>query len=823
MRHPGHPRLRADLHELINLIFEVAARGMGAYERLKRERGLLDFVDQEVLALRLLDRPDTLDMLRDQLDLVLVDEFQDTSPLQLAIFLKLAGVATRSVWVGDPKQAIFGFRGTDPALMDAAIESLVNPSRDPDLVAAAIDAVTSQSQVETLNTSYRSRPELVAITNAVFARAFSLHQGMPEARVRLRPDRHESPELGPAISHWPLLGSGRMSGATRAHAVAAGARALLDTGALIWDRHTRSQRPATFADVAILCRTNDQCRQVSEALGQLGIASVVARVGLLDSAEAQVLIAGLELWVDPRDRLAAATLARVLDHPDDPEVFLNTVLAPNARDALAASPAVALFVQSLASSSVTAGGESRDLDVLAATDAVVNALDLRRLCASWGSATQRTANLDALRAHASSYCDERRAGGDAPSVVGFLTYLRSLISDSLWDKSRHDTAARVGPDESVTVSTWHAAKGLEWPIVILFGLENIREPEAYGVHVLTDRTRFDVGDPLGGRWIHFWPNPYTTGNQGGPIKDAYARSPAFQQVLRQSEREALRVLYVGWTRARDQLVLAAENGKLLGGLLNTLEKIEPGLIVDPGVTKATLVETTWGRHALKLQVTPCQPLEATPSTVHPGTIRTGRPGTAYPAGSIVPSAAPPRKCRLGEPVVLGAPAQFRQAAGLIDRNNLGMAVHAFFAADDPDRASAERLAIAGGLLQRYAVADAMAGGELVALADRLWRWTTSQFGEHVVVRREWPVGLRFDVGTIALGTVDLILEGDGFVAVVDHKSFGLAAAAEKVDILGGQLGSYADALKQARPTSLVSTWVHLALAGLIVPAEVVAD
>jgi len=110
----------------------------------------------------------------------------------LAIFLGLAGLARKCVWVGDPKQAIYGFRGTDPALMDAAIESLSSPFRDPDLISAAVDAVASQSPVQTLSVSYRSRPSLVELTNAIFARAFSAQQDMPEARVRIQPHRIES-------------------------------------------------------------------------------------------------------------------------------------------------------------------------------------------------------------------------------------------------------------------------------------------------------------------------------------------------------------------------------------------------------------------------------------------------------------------------------------------------------------------------------------------------------------------------------------------------------------------------------------------------------
>jgi ATP-dependent helicase/nuclease subunit A len=806
-RHPQHPRLRDELHQLIRLMFDVASRGLEAYQSLKRERGLLDFVDQEVHALKLLSRPDIREVLREQLDLVLVDEFQDTSPLQLAIFLKLAELAAESVWVGDPKQAIFGFRGTDPALMDAAIESLASPSRDPDLVAAAVDAVASRSSVETLSTSYRSRPDLVAITNAIFARAFSVHQGMPEDRVRLRPDRTESLELGPAVSHWPLSSPARITQDQLAEAVAAGAGQVLGRRPMIWDRSAGDQRPVTGRDLAILCRTNKQCLGVSEALGKLGLASVVARVGLLETAEAQVLLWGLRLWVDPRDRLAAAYLLRILDHPEDAATFVTRVLDPEAHERLSSSaPAAAVLA---------ARAQAPDLDVLPAIDVVIDALDLRRLCAGWGNEAQRTANLDALRAHASSYCDERRAGGDAPSLVGFLAYVDDLVEERRWGKARSDTAARVGTEDAITVSTWHAAKGLEWPIVILFGLESVRDPQAYGVHVLTDRATFDVNDPLGGRWIHFWPNPYTNSVQKGPIKEAYAASPAFRQIAHQGDREALRVLYVGWTRARDRLILAAQEGKLLEGLLGTLDTIEPGLIVDPATGTAGPVDANWAGHSFKLQVDAYQPAAPVAATHGPGSIRTGRvAGTEYPAATVAPSSAPSRPGRLGDPVPLGPPVRMK---GTVKVDDLGTALHAFLAADDPQREGRERHQMAAGLLKRYDVAGALEAAELVELADRLWRWARNQFGESSVVRSEWPLRLRLDSGTVVQGTADLLVEAQDAIGIIDHKSFGLAAASARAEPLAGQLGCYADAVARARPGKLVSTWVHLPFDGVIVP------
>ena len=87
---------------------------MQAFSDFKKKAGLIDFVDQEHLSLKLLERQDVRAILNEKLDIVLVDEFQDTSPIQLALFVQLAGLAPRSIWVGDQKQAIYGFRGTIP-------------------------------------------------------------------------------------------------------------------------------------------------------------------------------------------------------------------------------------------------------------------------------------------------------------------------------------------------------------------------------------------------------------------------------------------------------------------------------------------------------------------------------------------------------------------------------------------------------------------------------------------------------------------------------------------------------------------------------------
>ena len=490
-RHVEHPRLRRDLRRLIALLFEVSAATATAYQNHKREVGVVDFVDQEVLALALLRRPDVREALAGQIDLILVDEFQDTSPIQLALFLELAKLAPESVWVGDPKQAIFGFRGTDPSLMDAAIESLVSPRLDAELVERAAETVGRG--FETLGVSYRSRPALVDITSGIFARAFE-RLGTPPERTRLVSNVATEPEgLGPILEYWPLdldRSAGTENVAGRAAAVAAGVRDLLARDPAIRMRPS-GICPARPRDVAVLCRTNKQTQAVADALAALRVPAVVPRMGLLDTAEAQVVRAGLALWIDPDDALAAAELVRVTTYATDLDALIARALEAPGRDAFRDDPIVARLLARREA--------GHDLAPVAAVEQIIDVTELRELCAGWGESAQRLANLDAMRAHATVYSTEAAKSSRAATLGGLLRHFDRLApSVARWDETASDRQALLAAEDAVTVSTWHRAKGLEWPITIVFGLESMREPSSYGVHVMSDRIAFDAEDPLAG-------------------------------------------------------------------------------------------------------------------------------------------------------------------------------------------------------------------------------------------------------------------------------------------------------------------------------------
>ncbi|MBW1778981.1 MAG: UvrD-helicase domain-containing protein, partial [Deltaproteobacteria bacterium] len=229
-----HPQLHEDIQNYCRTLFKVAAEALRKYQETKERLGMIDFIDQEQRLLDALKQPEVFEPLKEELELLLVDEFQDTSPIQLALFLKLAEAAREAVFVGDIKQAIYGFRGSDPDLMLAVQREIENQGH----------------QVQILETSYRSRPALVDYTNALFIPAFSDH--IPEDQVRLTPSRKEVTGE-PAVAHWILCGKNT---ASHHDALAFGIERLVDSGYRVEDKESGSLRKVRYGDIAVLARTN---------------------------------------------------------------------------------------------------------------------------------------------------------------------------------------------------------------------------------------------------------------------------------------------------------------------------------------------------------------------------------------------------------------------------------------------------------------------------------------------------------------------------------------------------------------------------------------
>ncbi|MFH1808091.1 MAG: UvrD-helicase domain-containing protein [Pseudomonadota bacterium] len=299
--------LLAGLEELrLGVLRELAARVRDELPGRKDAQGLLAFDDLVYQLRQALRRPDDslAARIRERYRVALIDEFQDTDAVQYEVFDRVWAGHGGLFLIGDPKQAIYSFRGAD--------------------VFAYLEAVQRADARSTLPTNHRSDQGLVQAVNNLFAvgaRPFVFEQ-IPFAPVQAR---HGCRVRGPAERCAPFefllaapesdkaIGKGRaLRGLART--VAADIVALLDGAVQIADRagDFAALRPG---QVAVLSRTHRQAQAVQDALREAGLPSVLqSAASVFDTAEALDLERVLHALADPGDRraLRSALATRIL-------------------------------------------------------------------------------------------------------------------------------------------------------------------------------------------------------------------------------------------------------------------------------------------------------------------------------------------------------------------------------------------------------------------------------------------------------------------------------------------------------------------------------
>ncbi|RJR55295.1 MAG: DNA helicase UvrD [Desulfobacteraceae bacterium] len=783
--HPRHPRFQRDVKNFILRIFSCAAEAIQNFANFKREHGLIDFVDQETLCFQLLQNPEVRAQLQEQVRLVLVDEFQDTSPIQLAVFLQLAQVADHAIWVGDQKQSIYGFRGTDPLLMDAVIENLIGPEN-----------------FEILTQSYRSRPGLVTFTNALFAEAFQ-SVGIPGKRVTLQPVREEVGQAHPLHAWW--LQAKNNNEETGALAAAVGSMIARAVDFQVIDKATKQPRPLRGGDMAILCRTNDRCSQVAEALENLGVRVMLPRSGLLARPECILALACLRYLVDASDSLAVAEILHLTEDPSTPRQWFSHWLTQHETPPWK-SNAIILNLEA----------EREKLLHLTPSEALQLAISAGMVSdrvVLWGDSSQRLANLEMLRSLACKYEEKCLIARSAGTPAGLVTFLASEE-----EKTELDKQAESHDEHSVQVLTYHRAKGLEWPVVILGDLQAVEKDNPFGVDVSPSDKPFDVNNPLSGRWIRFWPWPYGSQKVDVGLDEAIKESEERKAVLMKEKKELMRLLYMGMTRARDYLVFAARDGKKSSTAW--LDSLKDGngdpIFTLPSGTGEKTIEI--GRQAFQFYSSSFQPLESqwqkeTGQVNVSATIPQKKPFlparlTASKAGSTFFTFT----IKDSQSVTLGSRLPLH---GRPDMTLLGEVFHRFLAADDPPLGHDQRLDMARELLINWG-ADGLEPEALVVAGDRLWNYLRNNYGPECTCHREWPVHLRIGEQKLS-GWIDLLIDtGKGFI-VVDHKSFPgrVDQWPEKAKEYAPQLLAYRKAMEKATGRPVIETCIHMPILGVM--------
>jgi ATP-dependent helicase/nuclease subunit A len=777
-RHAEHPRLHEECELFIRTLFACAGEALVAFQGYKADRGLLDFTDQEALALAVLRNPKLAAHLAERIDCVFVDEFQDSSPLQIAIFTSLSTLVQSSTWVGDPKQAIYGFRNADSALTQAAFAG----------VAAANTATTA-----VLTKSYRSREDIVRFVNAAFAPAFEA-MGLPAADHSFTGTaRTETGFVQTPFATWWLEGKLEL----QFDALARQVRETLTNGA---DWHVATKdgviRPLEPGDIAILCRTKSDIARIANALSKLGIKVAVEREGLSATQHVELAMSAFRWVADPSDRLALAELARFFDDDPSSARWLEAASAEEQDAALKLLVPIAPALEALRANQLS-------LTPAELLDSILLLPEMTRRFERWGDLPVCLDDLEALRGFARSYEGNCASSGVPATLSGLILSLQQA----------KPTRPKSLQADAVNVMTYHGAKGLEWPLVVLASLawdSNARlfEPVAEADGAL------DWSQPLAGRWVRFWPWPY--GSQEKDVHlDATAPAAALGQAAAQAARdEDTRLLYVGATRARDYLVFApsVKNG---AKWLTLLDTVVPGHVTLPAADGDGLKagETSFSCRTLRLGVADArvEPVIA-PSHVGPERVAVARaPLLRQPSHETYNITY-----RIAEKIDLGPRLPL---VGSPDMVELGEAVHAIFAADDRATERPVRLTRALSILQRWNVHEVQAG-DVLSACDRLQDYFEARW-PGAKMHHEIPIHARMGEQLIA-GRIDLLVEHAGGLAIVDHKSFPGSRDSwdAKAVGYGPQLGLYAEAVRLAVEHGICNDlFIHMPIVGALLRLE----
>ena len=451
---------------------------------------------------------------------VFVDEFQDTDPLQAELAFYLCGdppEAGKLCLVGDPKQSIYRFRRADIALYQT--------------VSARAGGA------EPLTQNFRSVPSIVEFANHHFQRVMEEVEGVQAPYVALAAGREDH---GPALWWFGEAVDEKQSQVWELEAgdVARCARAAVASAWEVSDPDTGTLRPARYADICVLIPSRTNLRRLERAFDAEGVPYRVESGELvLATQEVRELLACLRAIDDPSDQVAlVAALRSPIYGCSDPELLRWTEEGGRfdyERPGTGTVERVRTALDDLS------GFHRRRLEV-SVPSLVQEVVDSRLLvpCAL-GQPRPREAwrRYRYVVARARAFAEAGHT-----TLREFVEWMEGLDREGARDVAG---AVAESDEDAVRVLTIHGAKGLEFPILLLTGWGSVRHFQA--PLVLADRVDGVVHVGFGPRDGERW--------ETAGYADAAERERGLQ------EAEALRMVYVAVTRARDHLVLSRWRGE----------------------------------------------------------------------------------------------------------------------------------------------------------------------------------------------------------------------------------------------------------------------
>ena len=475
----------------------------------------------EEMFLKLLDMDEVQTDIKSSYTHLFVDEFQDSNPMQVRIFQKLSELLN-TTYVGDKKQAIYGFRGSDT-----------------ELTAAVADSIDAK---EPLEFSYRTIEPLVNFSNKIFTKVF---KDQTDVELKMPKENGNYDKVDNPLRLWKFAKDKDLA---------------LQIQQLILREGLEAE------EVAVLAHKNDYLDDLAEELRKLNVPVCRESSDIKESRTDRLMKALLTLVNSYKNQLARAEVAYLtmpgyhvshiienrLDHLNekkDPDKYLEEV------------PIIKKLIQLRKFRSDEEEKYSTNLlgyqSISALVESLIIELDLYSVVQSWDYAKAEETNLQVFIDLARKYEDNSTKLGQSATIAGFINYFTNQVRKGAVN------------EEGVRLFTYHKSKGLEWKVVILMSLDkdwgearDIATKSMLGCHFHREESP-TADNPNKPMTISLVRNIYGKTNEA---KDALVvrlqKHPLWNDVRDKEISEAARLLYVGVTRARNILILASKGNEV---------------------------------------------------------------------------------------------------------------------------------------------------------------------------------------------------------------------------------------------------------------------
>ncbi|MFN2111898.1 MAG: UvrD-helicase domain-containing protein [Anaerolineales bacterium] len=521
--------------EIIPQLIRVFRFVVQWYAESRRQLNGLDFDDLEEGVLSLFrDFPAAARYWQEQVEYLLVDEYQDTNQRQRLLINSLCGERGELFIVGDGKQSIYRFRGADVSVFRTEQERIGSAG------------ISCQ-----LSTSYRAHEKLLRVLNHMLAPVLGAETGIPY-QVPFSPleaGREDPPvlETGPYLELHLVAGTkSQGAGLLAAQAVAARLLELVNG-----DGEVSGRSGVSYGDIAVLCRASSSFPDFEAAFELAGIPYLtIAGQGFYDRPEIRDLLNGLRLFADPQDDLAAAGLLRspAMGIGDDELYLLRRYQQSEGCSSLyqAACQYASVVEDGLANRLIPFKTQADQFIGLSGR------ISAGEILAQY---VDQTGYIAAL-----IYAGQFRGAQNVrklvrealnSGIVEIADFLGAI--DDLRSVAVREGEAPSVVEGSVQIMTVHQAKGLEFPIVVL-GDASKKDPsvrdilldERFGM-VLPFTMKELVEDPAGVPGIEEF--------------SSLAYEIALEAEKPKAEAESERLLYVAATRCQEMLIISGAIGK----------------------------------------------------------------------------------------------------------------------------------------------------------------------------------------------------------------------------------------------------------------------